>query len=587
MEKRVLLAFILSTLILALWYVFFAPAPQPPTAPPRKPQERAQQKPVSPSASSVPSAPSLPAFPEREIRIETPLWSAVFTNRGAVARSWNIHHLPNGRILLGSDRRPLELIPRQRQILQALGYPLALRSPDDSWDRALQNATWAVSSEESVLRIGPQEKRELVFTLEDPARALRIQKRFTFFGDRYDFQLEISATRSERPLELLVGPNFGDQSIVRFDTYTKIPPRALVHDAEKVRRIQAEKPPKEPVRGPIKWAGLEDNYFALVAIPDQPAESARLLGHTFRETHEGEEIERHALAVLLPVTGETRFTLWAGPKGLNILQELDARLGGRDLQNIINYGFAGGLVRPIIHFVLNPALSALHRLTGNYGIGIIIVTLVLNLFFYPLRRSSTIRMRKASALQPKMRELQEKMKKLRRGDPKMQELQMEQIRLMKEANPLGGCLPLLLQLPIFWAMFILLTISLDVRHAPFLGWIDDLSSPDRWHILPILMCASMIASTLMTPTPQGDPSQRVQRFMMAYLMPILLTYLFFWRAPSGLVLYWMMSNLVGIGQQLLINRSLPPLPVSPEGASAKEPATEQKEKTSRGASHKR
>jgi YidC/Oxa1 family membrane protein insertase len=158
---------------------------------------------------------------------------------------------------------------------------------------------------------------------------------------------------------------------------------------------------------------------------------------------------------------------------------------------------------------------------------------------------------------------------------------MEQLRLMKEANPLGGCLPLLLQLPIFWAMFVLLTVSLDVRQAPFVAWIDDLSSPDRWHVLPILMCASMIVSTLVTPAPSTDPSQRIQRFMMAYLMPILLTYLFFWRAPSGLVLYWMFSNLVGIAQQLLINRSLGPQPLPVTAAEQERSGEKLKSSTKR------
>ncbi len=568
MEKRVLLAFVLSTAILAVWYYFFAPPPPQPTAPEKKPQPTARVEEKSAAPTETPMATPIERVPEREIRIETPLWTAIFTNRGAVARSWNIHHRPNGQLLLGTDRRPLELIPQERDVIEKLGRPFALRSREAALDRELQEATYALSSEEAVLRIGKGETRALIFTYEDPARRLRVHKAFTFFGDRYDFRLSISATRDHRPLEvaLVLGPNFGDQSIKRSDTYTKTPPIAIVRARGETVRVPAEKAHKEPPQGPIAWAGIEDNYFALVAIPKTPAASVSFSTHERKETIEEEEITRRFIALSLPADEPQEYTVLASPKDPQVLEALDAELGSVNLEEVINYGYFSSVVKPLISWVLLPALRGIHRLTGNYGVGIIVVTIVLNLFFYPLRRSSTIRMRKASALQPKMRELQEKIKGLKKNDPRLQELQMEQLRLMKEANPLAGCLPLLLQLPIFWAMFVLLTVSLDVRQAPFVGWIDDLSSPDRWHVLPILMCLSMIASTLLMPTPSNDPSQRVQRFMMAYLMPILLTYLFFWRAPSGLVLYWMFSNLVGIGQQLLINRALGavPLPTQPK-----------------------
>jgi len=583
MEKRVLLAFILSTTVLALWYYFFAPQPPQPAAPQKPSAAPVRAEKEEAARAEVPEAPSSPSVPEREIRIETPLWTAIFHNRGAVARSWNIHHRPNGQLLLGADRRPLELIPQEREVIETLGRPFALRSSEATLDRALRTALYAISTPESVVRVGTGETRELVFTYEDPARQVRVQKTFTFFGDRYDFQLSISATRGGRPLEvaLVLGPSFGDQSIKQSDTYTKTPPIAIVRTREKTLRIQAEKIPKEPPQGPITWAGTEDNYFALVAIPARPLPSANFATHARKEVLKGEEITRRFIAVTLPVNEPGEFTVFAGPKDPPVLLALDARLGGVALEEVINYGYFSSVVKPLITWVLMPALQAVHRLTGNYGVGIIVVTLALNLFFYPLRRSSTLRMRKASALQPKMRELQEKMKGLKKNDPRLQELQMEQLRLMKEANPLGGCLPLLLQLPIFWAMFVLLTVSLDVRQAPFVAWIDDLSSPDRWHVLPILMCASMIVSTLVTPAPSTDPSQRIQRFMMAYLMPILLTYLFFWRAPSGLVLYWMFSNLVGIAQQLLINRSLGPQPLPVTAAEQERSGEKLKSSTKR------
>jgi YidC/Oxa1 family membrane protein insertase len=146
--------------------------------------------------------------------------------------------------------------------------------------------------------------------------------------------------------------------------------------------------------------------------------------------------------------------------------------------------------------------------------------------------------------------------------------------LMKEANPLGGCLPMLLQMPVFWAFFIYLTVSLEVRQQKWILWIKDLSSPDPLHILPIVMCVTMIASSWMMPQPNAnDPNMKMQRIMMTWLMPILLTWFFFFSAPSGLVLYWMIGNIVGVVIQLVINRKTaePPqeTPASGKGAPAK------------------
>jgi len=168
-------------------------------------------------------------------------------------------------------------------------------------------------------------------------------------------------------------------------------------------------------------------------------------------------------------------------------------------------------------------------------------------------------MKSAAKHQPRLKELQERMKLLKKNERKnereIQELQREQMDLMKEANPLGGCLPLVLQMPIFWAFYITLGLSLDLRHQPWVLWVHDLSIPDPLKILPIIMCVSMIGSSILQPQPAStDPSMKMQRVMTTWLMPIFLTWLFFFQAPSGLVLYWMVSNLVGVGIQFAINK---------------------------------
>jgi YidC/Oxa1 family membrane protein insertase len=170
--------------------------------------------------------------------------------------------------------------------------------------------------------------------------------------------------------------------------------------------------------------------------------------------------------------------------------------------------------------------------------------------FFPLKWRSSKAMKKAQKLAPKMKELQEKMKGMKQNDPRMKELQMDQLRLMKEGNPLGGCLPLLIQMPFLFALYRAITISLDFRQASFL-WIPDLSAAEPYliHVLPILMTGTMVILQLVTPAPSADP---LQRKMMAIGMPIFMLYIL-WSAPSGLVLYWLVGNIVGFSQQFLIN----------------------------------
>jgi len=198
---------------------------------------------------------------------------------------------------------------------------------------------------------------------------------------------------------------------------------------------------------------------------------------------------------------------------------------------------------------------------------------MINLALSPLRFYSSKKMKKAAKHQPRMKELQDRMKKLKENPKKyereLKELQEEQLALMKQANPLGGCMPLLLQMPIFWAVYMYLGSSLDVRHAPWVLWIHDLSVSDPLKILPIVMCVTMIASTKLTPQPaSADPSMKMQRIMMTWLMPIMLTWLFFFSAPSGLVLYWMVSNMVGVLIQLWINRKTADLTAEVAAAQA-------------------
>lgn len=323
----------------------------------------------------------------------------------------------------------------------------------------------------------------------------------------------------------------------------------------------------DTLRNLYGWAGVTDHYFAMLAVPQQSIAEITLTNIQVKRDHDQAPMDYPSASI--PVASTTH--LFVGPKDRELLaavgQELNANLGA-----LIDYGIFSFAVKPVVP-VLAAALNRLRSLFGNYGWAIVGVTVLINLALSPLRFYSSKKMKKAAKHQPRMKELQERMKKLKENPKKhereLQELQQEQLALMKEANPLGGCMPLLLQMPIFWAVYLYLGSSLDVRHAPWILWLQDLSRPDPYKILPIVMCVTMIASTKLTPQPAtADPSMKMQRVMMTWLMPIMLTWLFFFSAPSGLVLYWMVSNMVGVLIQLWINHKTADLTAEIAAAAA-------------------
>jgi YidC/Oxa1 family membrane protein insertase len=312
----------------------------------------------------------------------------------------------------------------------------------------------------------------------------------------------------------------------------------------------------DTLRQNFAWAGIMDHYFSMLAIPAQPTSQIALSSVQLR-SGEQQEAAHDYPSVAVPVDANSPTKVFVGPKDRELLISLSNELK-TDLEDIIDYGMFRFIVRPIVG-ILGPALDGLNNLFKNYGWAIVVITAGVNLLLFPLRWYSSKKMKQAAKHQPRIKELQEKMKKLKEN-PKasqreMETIQREQMAIMKEANPMGGCLPMLLQMPIFWSFFIFLTISLDMRHAHWLGWVKDLSKPDPLYILPIIMCVTMIASTALMPQPQvDDPAMKMQRRLMTWVMPIMLTWFFFLSAPSGLVLYWMVSNVVGVGIQLVINK---------------------------------
>lgn len=572
MQKRFILFLALSAAILLGWQ-FAVQKFFPELGTPQKPAESvatSSPAPITPEPVTAPTPTASenttsPAAAEstREIRLRTEFWQGRFTNHGALLTEWKVTRFTDGKPV---DEKFGGVTLISSKVSQEVGAPFRLYIPSDrQLEQEINSARFVVESPAvDDLTIAQNEEKEVSFLYSNNGVVAR--KRLTFNGSGYDFAVQADVTRNGQPIEtyLIVGPNFGDHGITEHSTYRPAPQVSYALGT-KVSREYATSVTGSPqlIQGsPMRWAAVDDNYFAMALVPAKSAGAIALFNTRKLEDVGGKQVERNYVSVAIPVPAGEKNHVYAGPKDLSTLTRISEKFGLGDgsgnLEDIVNYGwlsFISFIIKPLSHFMLD-SLLFINRYTHNYGWAIVVLTVVLNMFFFPLRWRSSVAMRRTAAMQPKMKDLQERMKKLDKSDPRMQELQKEQIALMREGNPLMGCLPLLLQMPFFLAVYTILTVSIEVRHAPFVGWITDLSAPDPYWILPIVMCISMIVQQALTPT-TGDPMQK----RMGYLMPLIFAY-FLTGAPAGLVLYWMMSNLVGIAQQFVINKLNPPPPTA-------------------------
>lgn len=573
-----------------------------------------------PAQASASPAPTPDSIPQRKIRVVTPLYEATLDTRGAVATSWIIKKNRNtGREIHAASStptnpKPLEMIPTTPEGVDPnqLMHTLQIVTGDAATDTALAGRNSKVSgakneSGDETINVDSG-SQQLDFLIHDDATGLDAKKSITFFADRYTADLNLTLTRygqAQPDPKLVIGPSIGDQGIDQYTFYLYAPEGISVVNGEAKRVHAAEvhserrstgtinwaleglglksvvtKPAdRDPIDGSMQWGGVGDTYFSMIAVPSRP--TTGLEYRTLRYEHKvhGKPEERFLITGLVPIPADgTKTELYVGAKDHQLLAEASAQIkqnGGPqvDLGEAINYGFLAGMRRFLAVPILI-AINAMQRMTGSYGVAIILFTILIYSLFFPLKWQSSRKMKKAQKYAPRMKELQEKLKGMKQNDPRMKELQMEQLRLMKEANPLGGCLPLLIQMPFLFALYTALTISIDFRQASFL-WIPDLSAPEPYllgflRILPVMFTGSMIFLQLLTPAPSADP---LQRKMMAIGMPLFMLYIL-WSAPAGLLLYWLVGNIVGFSQQLIINRLTkePEEPPTDEKGVKKKPA---------------
>jgi YidC/Oxa1 family membrane protein insertase len=553
MEKRMFLFFALTMLVFLVFQYFYKPAPAPaPVIPTKSAASTSTPGPVAGAANSAAavsasptSAAPMAAASETTTVIDTDVYHVVFTNRGAMVKSWVLKKYRD------SEGRPLELV---NAAATGLPGPLAIDLKDQKTGVADPNTNLYVATP---VTEGSTEGKGVTFDFSDGKTTIR---KSVFFGATpylSEVHSEVLYNGTPIPHLLIWRGGFGDETVrnasgqqhtVHFETASA-----------KLKNRNAKDAKDGPVSdlGDYAFGGVEDNFFAAVAIPAQPA-SLEVRTYDDQLTPKGEEKPQPFVGFGASTGVQNQFALFVGPKDLDLMRKVSPKL-----EQLVDWGFFGIIAKPLF-LALNWVND---HWTNNFGWAIIVVTTIINLLLLPLRLTSLRSARKMQKLQPKIKEINDRYKGIGMRDPRANEKNQEVMALYKQEgiNPVGGCLPLIIQLPFFYAFYRVLSVSIELRGASWF-WVPDLSRPESLaiHLLPIILIATQFLTQRLTPTAGVDPNQ--QKMMM--FMPLMFGFMFYY-AASGLVLYWLTGNVVGIFQQLVINRFMPlPVPPAPPAKAA-------------------
>ncbi len=557
MEARLLVAFVLMGGVLFVtqyWNKTSAPAGPKPATPAagKQLEQKATPPPATPAPASAakepkkkkaataaapPVANTVAATAEQSYTIETKLYKIVFSNRGAVVRSWKLKEYKDGSANL------VELVNQTPG--SAVSAPFAYAFPRQKPAVELNQA----------LFVAKQTPTSIEFDYANGSTSAR--KLFEFKADSYLSDFRSDVTQGGGPLPHLITwqGGFGDFSVLNAYGAQHTVYYDITNSKLEVKDAKAAKNGPVTASGTFSFAGLEDNYFAAVFLPpDNGTTELVTTSHKISIQPDPKEAAKEELFVGAGVGGNTNnhFSLFVGPKDLDLLKRVNPKL-----TQIVDFGWFAFLARPLF-LALNWVND---HVVHNYGWSIVLVTVIINVLLLPLRMSSMKSMKKMQLLQPQIAAINEKYKGLSMRDPKKAEQNQEVMDLYKKngVNPMGGCMPMVLQLPFFIAFYKVLSVAIEMRGANWL-WVTDLSQPEHLaiRILPVAMIASQFLQQKMTPPAGGDPSQ--QKMMM--FMPLVLGFMFY-GVSSGLVLYWFTGNLVGIAQQWLFNRTAHPAVTAP------------------------
>jgi YidC/Oxa1 family membrane protein insertase len=525
MEKRLLLAFVLSAAILLAWSVIFPPPQRPVPAVPdpgvvQQPAAEETTEPPEPVemrevdvADDAPAAdqPATEATVEETVLLSNALMEVELTNRGASVVSYRLLAYD------GDAGQPLDLI--QTVPLPDAAQPLQLIT-----DSGPDNALYAVE----------RNGGSVVFRWSD-GLGNSVSKSVSLTDENYGVEFAIETTGALAAARVCVGTGMRDLDAVEQNSRLALWGEGIVLADGEVSRFKRRKVKERQVLAPssVTYAGFEDAYFLNLLRPE--AAPSEVWIEPLEMPVADDDTERVLRISVSPRRGELRGELLGAPKEYDLLQRID-----RGVEKTLDFG----IFSPISVFFLK-ALRWIYGIVGNWGLAIILLTFGIRIVLFPLMHTSTVSMRKMAKVQPKVKEIQAKYKK-KKSDPQARaKMNQEMMALYKEegVNPMAGCLPLLVQLPLLWALYKLFLSAIELRHAPFMLWITDLSAKDPLYVTPILMTATMWLQQRLAPQ-AGDPQQ--QRIMR--MMPLIFGIMFL-QFPSGLVLYWLANNVITIIQQ--------------------------------------
>jgi YidC/Oxa1 family membrane protein insertase len=536
METRLLLAFLLMGAVMFLTPYFFPSATTPAKkstaqtaqrTPSAAPAETAPPAQVVPEAERAPTVPATPVKVEPTFSIDTDLFHVTFSNQGGVVRSWVLKKYTAGG-------KPLDLVNPNAVVDDP--FPFSIYLPDDkALDKKLNWSYYTQTPDADGLGV--------TYEFSDGHNAAR--KTFRFQKDSYLAQISSELTTDGKPVPHLLEwrCGFGDLTVSTPATAEKTLYFDLANNKLVERTAGYAKNGPVTDSGRFSFAGVEDAYFTAVVLPEGDVNVQQV---TFADTVNAQATGKPVTYIGAAVSAGSvnHFGMFVGPKDFDLLKRVNPKL-----EQVINFGWLSILAKPLF-LIVNWSND---HIVHNFGWAIVVVTIVINFMLFPIKLSNMKSMRKMQALKPQIDAINAKYKSIKLTDPRKGEQNQEVMELYKKygVNPMGSCIPMLLQIPFFFAFYKVLTVSVEMRGATWL-WVTDLSQPEHLaiRILPVAMIISQFVMQKMTPQPSGDPNQ--QKMMM--FMPLIFGYMFYF-FPSGLVLYYLTSNLVSVGQQWFFNHT--------------------------------
>jgi YidC/Oxa1 family membrane protein insertase len=551
-DSRTILAFSTIFLLMFLGLQYFKQKNAAP-APPAQQQQQAA-KPSSVAAPPLAGAPavnpgqgvaSVKAEAESETVVENELYRIRFSNRGGQVTSWILKKYTD------DGGKPLDLV--NREAAPQLGYPLSLHTYDAGLTKQLSEALYEPSATGALAT-----PNKLSFNYAEGG--LSVTKTFSF-DSSYVVTADIVVTNNGTPVNaMLAWPSgLGDQETLQsYNTNSQF-------DTSLAGKSDYESPKKvvggATLTGDYDYAGISDLYFAAIFLPDVPSRANIVSLHNNiriprnRKTPDPAVTDQASVlgAAVGDSSGHTRLRLFAGPKVISVLASVratspDGNFTGPSLEPIINFGWLKIIAKP---FFL--ALRWIYQhIVSNWGWAILVLTLFINLAMLPTRVQMMKSALKMQRIQPEMDAIKNRYKNYKMNDPRKQEMNKEIFDLQKRegVNMFGGCLPMLVQMPLLFGFYKMLSNVIELRHANWL-WLHDLAAPDPLHILPVFFIVSMFLVQFLTPSPGVDPAQQK---MMAFTMPVFFGFMT-WNLASGLALYWSFGNIINVIQQYVMNQT--------------------------------